>query len=172
MNQETSDLQSMYSSSVKALGAGAAFGALSLSENDLTGGMPPWIVPPTGADPFDETAVATIGVVGTTTTILSFLVPYGYDGVIKRFYHNYLGSGYVDGSGSLVWRILADGRPIKNFGNILTQMGNASTPRLTDGIRIFTGQTISYVVLHASDVLLTDAVTCSLAGYYFPRVGS
>jgi hypothetical protein len=172
MNQDTLDLQSLYAQTCKVLGAGAAFGTQNLTENDLTGGMPPWVIPPVGADPYDETAVATIGVVGTTTTILSFLVPYGYDGVIKRFYHNYLGSGYLDGSGDLVWRILADGRPIKNFGNILTQMGNASTPRLIDGIRIFAGQTITYVVLHAANPLLTDACTASLAGYFYPRTGN
>ena len=172
MNQDTLDLQSIYARSIKVLGAGAAFGAQSLAENDLTGGMPPWIVPPSGADPFDETAVATIGAIGAIVTIVSFPVPYGYDGVIKRFYNNYIGSNYVDGSGDLVWRILADGRPIKNFGNIITQMGSANTPRLTDGIRVYSGQVITYVVLHAANGLLTDQSSASLAGYFYPRTGS
>jgi hypothetical protein len=172
MNQDTLDLQSIYSQTQAVLGQGAAFGAQSLSESDLTGGMPPWIIPPAGADPFDATAVVNVGLVGVDATILTLLVPYGYDGVIKRFYHNYLGAGYMEGSGDLVWRILADGRPIKNFGNILTQMGSPTTPRVTDGIRIFTGQSITYVVSHPANVILTDACTASLAGYYYPRTGS
>ena len=172
MNQDTLDLQSIYAQTCGSLGGGAAFGAQALSESDLTGGMPPWVVPPVGSDPFDATGVATVDVVGGQVTILTLLVPYGYDGVIKRFYHNYLGAGYVDGSGTLIWRILADGRPIKNFGNIITQMGNAFTPRVTDGIRIFTGQTITYIVYHASDGILTDNCAASLAGYFYPRTGS
>jgi hypothetical protein len=172
MNQDTLDLQATYTQTCKVLGEGKAFAALSTIEGDISGGMPPWVIPPAGADPFDATNVVNIGVVGTTTTILTLVVPYGYDGVIKRFYHTYLGAGLIDGNGDLVWRILADGRPIKNFGNILTQMGNAITPRLTDGIRVFAGQTITYVVSHAANPLLTDMVTASLAGYFYPRTAS
>jgi hypothetical protein len=172
MNQDTIDLQAIYGQTVKVLGQGAVFAQLSQIEGDTSGGMPPWVIPPAGADPFDASNVVQIGVIGTTTTILSLLVPYGYDGVIKRFYHNYLGSGLVDGNGDVIWRMLADGRPIKNFGNILTQMGSANTPRLTDGIRIFSGQLITYVVYHANNALLTDLVTASLAGYFYPRSGS
>ncbi len=172
MNQDTLDLQATFAQTVKVLGKGAAFAALSDIEGDTSGGMPPWVIPPAGADPFDDTNVVTIGAVGSVTTILTMVVPYGYDGVIKRFYHNYLGAGLVDGNGDLVWRMLADGRPIKNFGNILTQMGNPSTPRLTDGIRVFSGQTITYVVSHVANVLLTDNVTACLAGYFYPRSAS
>jgi hypothetical protein len=172
MNQDTIDLQATYAQSVKVLGQGAVFAQLSQIEGDTSGGMPPWVIPPAGADPFDASNVVQIGVIGTTTTILSLLVPYGYDGVIKRFYHNYLGSGLVDGNGDVIWRMLADGRPIKNFGNILTQMGSANTPRLTDGIRIFSGQLITYVIYHSANALLTDLVTSSLAGYFYPRSGS
>lgn len=172
MNSDSIDLNATYANTKALLGEGAIFAQLAKDSQNTTGGMPPWVIPPTGADPFDATGVATIGVVGDTVTILSLLVPYGYDGVIKRFYHNYIGSGFVDGSGNLIWRILADGRPIKNFGNIITQMGNAVTPRLTDGIRIYSGQLITYIVYHAADALLTDACSASLAGYFYPRTGS
>lgn len=165
MNSNTVDLLTGYATTQALLGDGQ-YGDKSFN---TPGGVPPWMVPPPGFEPFDYTNNIIIGVVGITTTILNFVVDNGWDGVIKRFYHNYLGTAFLEGSGDLVWSILADGRPIKNFGAITTSMGNAATPRLTDGIRIYAGQTITYTCNHAANVVLTDQVVASLAGYFYPR---
>jgi hypothetical protein len=165
-HQNSIDLLSGYHTTVGLLGGGK-YGDNSFN---TTSGFPPWLAMPPGSEPFDYVQNVIIPVaLGTTSTIFSFTVENGYDGVIKRFYHNYLGAAFVEGSGDLIWSITADGRPIKNFGAMLTSMGNSATPRVSDGIRVFAGQTISYNILHAANPLLTDQVVASLAGYFYPR---
>ncbi len=123
---------------------------------------------PDGFDPFDEFGVILLPVVtpNLDVPILSFGVPQGYDGVIKRYHCFFTGGGFV--AGDIIWKIKADNTPIKNFDNITTNRGNDTSPREVDAIRIYSGQVISFTVQHLNNVALNGDVTASLAGYLYP----
>lgn len=148
---------------------GIGWGAGTPQEED--GGMVPWIYPPKGYLSFDEQGVAALGLVGTTVNILVFQVPQGYDGVIKKISHNTSFGGFINGSGDLAWRINIGGVMVKNYGNMLSEMGSQQIPREIAGIRVFAGQPIIYQVNHVANVALAGNVVCSLGGWFYPRKG-
>lgn len=142
-------------------------GGLAIGANGVV--LRPWIDEPEGSVPFDEQDGITLPAVGAGfATVLSFQMPLGYDGVIKFLSNNFLGGGFVDFSGDIIWAILADGRPIRNFSNIRANKGTVTIPRPISPIRVYSGQLIRYVVNHVANVGLAGQVICSLDGYLYP----
>lgn len=134
---------------------------------------PPWIEPPQNFLSFDELGlVALPAVAAADATIVSVLVPDGYDGVIKTLSLNFVGGGFVQGSGDIVWRLLADGQAIRNYSNITSEKGSPEQPRaISGGIRVFSGQLITAVVNHTADVTLAGDVMASIGGWFYPSKG-
>ena len=100
--------------------------------------------------------------------VVQFTVPDGYNGVIKKIENNLTGGGFVDGSGDIIWQILLDDIPAKNYDTILTERGDPNAPVGISPIFIFSGQTISYVVNHLNNATLTGYTIAGLVGYFFP----
>ena len=134
-------------------------------------GTPPWIEFPEGGYAFDYQGQTNMPGVGSTSTVVTFTVPDGYDGVIKRFSINYTGGANVTNPSDLIYRITADARPIKGYSNIITDLGTTQIPRFTDGIRIYSNQVIAITVTHANNVTLGQPVYGTIAGWYYPRQG-
>lgn len=141
--------------------------------NPIVSSHRPWIDEPPGSIPFDEQGVVNLTGVpapGVTQPVVIFTVPQGYDGVINHISNNATDPAFVDGSGDLIWNILINGRPIRNFGNILVQKGTLAQGRIVSPIRLFSGDVVSYTVQFAAGAL-TGQVVCSLAGYFYPSRG-
>jgi hypothetical protein len=126
---------------------------------------------PADGVPFNEAAYVNLTAVGATAVILSFQVPQGYNGVIKWIGNNFVGAGWTEGTGALVYQILADGQPIRNMENIIGSLGSPASPSETAPIRIFEQQTIELVCLNVdvspagpSGQLLGGR----LSGWYYP----
>jgi hypothetical protein len=134
---------------------------------------PPWVEPPQSFLSFDELGKVALPVVAAPdATIVSLLVPDGYDGVIKTLSLNFVGGGFVQGSGDIIWRLLADGQAIRNYSNITSEKGSPEQPRaISGGIRIFSGQLITAVVNHTADVTLAGDVMASIGGWFYPSKG-
>lgn len=131
----------------------------------------PWVEPPPGFQAFDYSRHIATPAVGVDTEVLVFSVPDGYDGVIRRLSNNYTGPGFVQGSGQLIWRILIDRMVVKNYGQILIEMGSPQWPRDTDGILLRSGQVVRYMV-NVSDAALAGSATgiiCAVGGYFWPK---
>ncbi len=154
-------------SGVRVSSAGSAAGSRSFAA-----AVPPWLQEPEGHLPFDEADVANVGAVAAVAVnVLQFTVPQGYDGVVERISNNFTAGGFVSGSGDLLWRILADDRPLKNYSRILVEFGTLQIPRPVNKIRIYAGQIITYTVSHPANAALTGGGSvCTLSGYYYPRV--
>ncbi len=134
----------------------------------------PWVEPSHGFiefSPLDSLALPAVG--AADATVVTMPVPEGYDGIIKYIVNTFEGGGFVSGSGDILWRITADGRPVRNFSAINSRRGTTSEQwKLVAGIRIFSGQTIEYVVNHAANPALTGADTiCGFTGYFYPIKG-
>ena len=130
----------------------------------------PWLTMPEGGVPFDaETSVA-LPVVGGSATVVSLVVPDGYDGVINAYSWNFTGGGFVEGSGDLQAQLFRNSATIRNYDNILTEKGSPEIPRPISPLRIYSGQTISLVINHVANGLLAGNVIASLVGYFYPSM--
>lgn len=61
---------------------------------------------------------------GGDNLVLEFKVPTGYWGKILGLYLHYTGTGFVPGSGDIIWRVQIGSRWMKNFGNVTVNMGD------------------------------------------------
>ena len=135
--------------------------------------VPPWVEPPPNYQPVDEVGIATVPVAPSADTEVVFVViPVGSDGTINTYSCNYLGGGFVDGSGDLIWRITIDGQPVRNFSNIKTERGSSAQPRvIPGGLRVYSGQRVALVVNHPSNAALTEQTSGNLGGWTYPSKG-
>jgi len=132
----------------------------------------PWISEPAGAVPFDEQASYTFtGTAhpGVNTPVLTLKVPNGFDGVIKWISNNLVG-GTSFTPGNVIWQILINGRPARNFGNITQEKGTIAQGRQISPIRIFSGDVVTYTAQEAVGGLSGSTVV-SLSGYFYPAKG-
>lgn len=135
-----------------------------------------WTEEPPGSTPFDEQAALALppgAGLGIDVPVLDFFVPKGFDGVIKWVSNNVLNPSapFVPGSGTLIWKLLINGRPVPNFSNITVEKGTEFQGREESPIRIFSGDRIQYTVQQATGSTLTGTTVVSATGYYFPSKG-
>lgn len=139
--------------------------------------LAPWLFPPTNWIAYDtHRSIATPAQDGNDYIVLSFVVPIGYDGVIKRLSHNYIGGGFQQGAGGIIWRLKIDDVLVRNYDAMVIEFGTVYAPRVTDGIRIISGQTIAYLVNlpvggGASGFLPSGGsqIICTVAGWFYPQ---
>lgn len=124
-------------------------------------------MPPDGT-PFNEAAYVTIPAIGATATILTFQVPGGKNGSIKWLGNNYVGAGFTEGTGDLIWQLQADGQPIRNMEKIKGSLGSPASPSETAPIRIYESQTISLVCTNVNVVAAQQLLGGRLSGWFYP----
>lgn len=126
---------------------------------------------PPGGKPFEFAAGTTIPAIGAQATVLSFNVPKGQNGFIRRIANVFVGGGFTDFSGSIVWQILLD--QVKNvvapgFDNIVASLGTVSNPTNIDGIHIMENATVALVVTNVSVVVSGQLIGGRLGGSFHP----
>jgi hypothetical protein len=129
----------------------------------------PWLDAPDGSVPFDPEEAIVLGVVGTTTVVVTMTVPQGYDGVINGFNWNFTGGGFVQGSGDLQAQILRNGVPVRNYDNILTERGSYEIARPIAPMRIWSNDVIELVVNHIANGLLSGNLLGGFVGWFYPN---
>jgi hypothetical protein len=109
--------------------------------------------------------------------VLEWDVPTGYDGVITALSNFFTGSGYVNGSGDLIWRLKIDDHWVKDLDAIDVTIGRPSYPMKIRGAayRIQSHQKIRYYVQLGPGALAhlnpTGYVVCGNFGWLYPRLG-
>jgi hypothetical protein len=110
--------------------------------------LPPWIYQPVNWENVDQINYALVPAIGATATIISYVVPPGRNGIINKVACNFVGGGWVEGSGDIVWRILVDGTPppgATSYDSILASLGGPSQPTGIAGFRFFENQVLTFV---------------------------
>lgn len=130
--------------------------------------LPPHLYQPATGLPFNPTTYVTIPAIGAQATILDFFVPNGYQGVINQMGNNFVGGGFVDGSGGLVWQLLLDGQPYPNFENIIASLGNPANPSVIGAVQLRERQHVQLVVKNVSVVTAGQLIGGRLSGFYYP----
>jgi len=130
-----------------------------------------WLDEPPGSIPFDEQNTIPIPLTpGVDVPVLTMVVPQGYDGVIKWISNNVNHEVPPFDAGELIWKIIINGRPVRNFGNILQQKGTIAQGREISPIRVFSGDVVVYTVQTAGIIGFGETI-CSLTGYFYPSKG-
>lgn len=136
----------------------------------------PWVTMPDGGFPFSSNGTITTPLAGTGWTDVIgpagqyvMQVPNGNDGVINQIINVFNGQGFVQGSGALIWRILINGQAVRNYDNMLVQLGSTSSPFPIAGIRVTSQDTIQFQVNNVSLVQGGTQIFCFLGGWYYPN---
>lgn len=117
--------------------------------------------------------------------VLNEKVPLGYDGVIQDIVCEVTSAGatgFIEGSGDIVWRLSAQGevgsdfrRYLRDLGNITTTLGSLiyPSPTMMGAWRVFSGDDIIFSAAFAvgAEGVLTpdDKIICSVSGWFYPR---
>ena len=133
--------------------------------------LPPWIYPPAEFEPIESDAqYVNLPAIGATATIYSIKIPTGHNGVITNVANNFVGGGWTEGSGAIVWTISRDGAPVDGYSNIPGSLGSPSSPpRLPSGFRVFENQLVTFTVTNNSIVLAGQLIGARLMGWYYPK---
>lgn len=76
------------------------------------------------------------------------IVPVGYAGVLTGIVNYYTGTGFVEGSGDIVWRVRINQRWVKDYGNMVTTVGTLQAPCMIyrGGVRLLPQQLLRYYI--------------------------
>ena len=149
-----------------------------LSASDTRPNLPPWIYQPTNWENVDKINYVLLPAIGSTTTIVSYTVPQGRNGVFNKVACNFVGGGWTEGSGDVIWRILVDGTPppgATDYDNILASLGSPAIPTGISGFRFFENQVVTVVAFNnpagpSGGVIVSgQRVGARLIGWNYPR---
>lgn len=122
---------------------------------------------------FHKTGTIGLPIPNLDTPIFQFTVPTGYDGIIYSVLCKFVGLGFVNGSGDLLWRFMMNQHWIKSLQAIPTELGDFTAyAQLEEFIWIHGGQTLgAYGWLSPASGLVPDpsrAMIAAMQGWYFP----
>lgn len=98
--------------------------------------------------------------------------------MIRKVANNFVGGGWVEGTGDVIWRILIDGTPppgATNYDSIVASLGSPANPVEIAGFRIFENQVLTLVGFNnpagpdGGVVPAGQRLGARLVGYLYPR---
>jgi hypothetical protein len=132
-------------------------------------GLPAHLFMPADAQSFDYQAYVALPAMGSTSTVLTFTVPEGFHGVINTFGNVFVGAGFTEGTGDLVWQLLANSGVVPNYENILASLGSVSQPSKLAGILIKEQQVIALTVKNVGLAVGGAFIGGRLGGWHYPK---
>lgn len=140
--------------------------------------LPLWIYPPINWENFDQIAYTLLPAIGSEAIIIKFTVPQGRNGVINKVACNFVGGGWVEGTGDLLWRILVDQATppgANSYEAIPASLGSPAQPVGIAGFRIFENQVVQVDIFNnpagpnGGVVVAGQLAGARLLGYLYPR---
>jgi hypothetical protein len=134
--------------------------------------LPLWVYPPAQWENLDQINYVALPAIGAEANVIQFQVPPGRNGVINKVANNFVGGGWQEGSGGVLWRIQVDGAPpagATSYDAILASLGSPANPVSIAGFRIFENQVLTLVVRNVNIVVAGQLSGGRLLGYLYPR---
>jgi hypothetical protein len=157
----------------------AAFECLEDSINRLQQNIraiaAPWIVQPPDSESFHlASGIAIPAQDGLFHTVVQIQVPPGRNGVLNKIANVFVGGGFNDYSGNIIWQIVRNPGPgittaERNYENIQASLGSTAIPGKIAGIRIFENDTIALVVKNVNIAVAGQIIGGLLGGWFYPR---
>lgn len=175
-----------YSMAEEALIWDAMIPGHGLYNTFLPKGRKPYVNKPWVAMPAEGRRFKPIGVLdapdllnpanlNTPFTVLSVICPLGYNGVITDVVLTWSGTGFVEGSGDLTWRVSADNRYIRDYGAVITSLGSLvyPSPVPRGGILVYSRNVVDIDVEFGTNsgmnLSANGKVIVSLTGWWWAR---
>jgi hypothetical protein len=132
--------------------------------------LPPWLYPTARSRNLILSNAIPLPAVsaGVFTPIVSQIIDAGKNGVLKWFANQYVGGGFTDGSGALVWRLTIDGVPVPGFENIIVSLGTNQIPREIAPVLLPAQKRITLAVTNVSIVPAGQIIEGGIAGWLYP----
>lgn len=139
----------------------------------------PWNVAPENRDSRYLKGSIPAPALGVLTEIFQYLVPEGFTLVINGDMHAYSGSGFVEGSGGIIWGIdvnepigntLPSGRPIAQW---IASAGNLGRVVDVPPVQFRGGDLLRYKVIITDPMVgtgLPNMIHAALVGWLYPEV--
>src|SRR5271166_1413026 len=126
-----------------------------MAERERPKGLPPYIQPPKNSvrwQPRGAFALPPGPETGLDTLVFEDRIPLGYDGLLIQVTNAWNGTGFVEASGDIIWRVKIDRRFIPFFDSIQTTLGSLFVPYdvVGQGIPLLSGQLVQYFVAFAA----------------------
>jgi hypothetical protein len=134
--------------------------------------FPVHLYPPKSWENLDKCSYVALPTIGSQAVVVSYQVPLGRSAVINKVANNFVGGGWVEGSGAVTWQILVDGTPppgAHDYSLILASLGSPANPVGIAGFRVFENQVLTLVVNNVSVALAGQLSGGRLIGYVYPR---
>lgn len=128
---------------------------------------------PNGAVEYLEKGTIVTPGPGVDNLVLQCDVPIGYESMLYGLVLQYTGTGFVEGSGDIVWRVQVGTRWLKGYGNSLFSRGTERQPfHLADYARVNSGSRMRVFVnvpnLSGLIEVGKSFITCALQGWHYP----
>lgn len=127
-------------------------------------------MPPEGVE-FRPHGYVALPAQGSSAVVVAFTVPKGYNGIINRIANEFVGGGFQQGAGGVIWELILDAAtdvPAPNFQEILASLGSVNNPAILNGIRIRENQNVQLQVENVSIVVAGQLIGGLLGGYFYP----
>lgn len=134
--------------------------------------LPAHVYPPPDAQSFDPAAYIDLPAIGVTATVVSFVVDDGFVAALRGMGNVYVGAGWTEGSGALVWQLLDNGAVIRNYDNIVASLGSVQSPQPIGGgggVLIQEGHTVILQVTNVSLAAGASLIGGRLGGWFIPK---
>ena len=111
---------------------------------------------------------------GADNLVLEYRMPVGWDGVIQHLSCRYTGTGFVDYSGDILWRLKVGERWIPGFEAVPTQLNELTKSYVDVGAytRLLSLQFVrvyAAVAVGAAATLAGGRIAAAITGYKYPR---
>lgn len=107
------------------------------------------------------------GPANAVNVITPFQVPAGQIFVVNALAIFFVGGGFVDGSGSIIWRVKVNGAAVKGLNNLQGQLGTSASPQ--DLILVLRENDILTITVE-STVVTPGTTGAKVVGYQIPIV--
>lgn len=134
--------------------------------------LPHHLYPPDRWENLDQSNYVALPAIGAQANVISFQVPIGRNGIVKKIANTFVGGGFQEGQGNIVWQILVDGAPppgASSYDSILDSLGLVNNPTEISGFRIFENQILTLVIKNVALVQANQFVGGRFVGFLYPR---
>jgi hypothetical protein len=134
----------------------------------------PYTVIPYDGQEFRRQGAITLPAEQVDSLVLKWTVPTGWDGVIWGVMFVFSGSGYLEASGDIIYRLNINRRWVKGLGSVNNTMGSLQqTFPLTEHERIWSGQVVGLYAYLGSGALgrlnPNGRIIAAIDGWVYPR---